>query len=252
MMEYASSTFAVNSTTTERLLLGTLEESLESHVKHLVLKKLIGRGCYGNVYQSIWNGHKVAAKRLHSFFFQGSSSIQYQYRKTIQQECNFLKKLDHPNVMKLHTVLFPKGLSPIIITELLHCDLRSYIRESTTSPKIPEMKLICIALDVIEGLNYMHGLDPPVVHGDLATSNILLTVNGNAKIGDLGLATFKVSLDTAVEAFHKTPLVTYPARRMTGMQRVKCGSMGDIYSFGEVVVEMITGHLPRVLYIRGR
>ena len=234
---------------------GTQEESLESHVKNLVLKKEIGKGSYGRVYQAIWEGREVAAKRFHSIFLENGSSSQEiidQFMEEFQREWDVLKLLNHPNVVKLHTVLFPKGHSPIIITELLHCDLEKYIRESTTSPKIPEMKLICIALDVIEGLNYMHGLNPPVVHRDLATKNILLTVNGNAKIADLGVAkVFAAGCEMYATHVPGTPVYaapeTYPVmRQFEVIDGAKYGPKVDIFSFGAVLMAMILGHEPLV------
>ncbi|KAM7440978.1 hypothetical protein ABFA07_009964 [Porites harrisoni] len=231
---------------------GAQEESLESHVKELVLKREIGKGSYGKVYKAVWKGRDVAAKRFHSVFFQNSSCLQEHYMEEFQREWNVLKLLHHPNVVKLHTVLFPKGLSPIIITELLHCDLEKYIRESTTTPKIPEMKLICIALDVIEGLNYMHGLERPVAHRDLATKNILLTEHGNAKVADLGVAKiFEAGCEMHATHVPGTPLYTAPEtypvmKQFEVVGNARYGPKVDIFSFGAVVMAMIVGHEPSV------
>ena len=230
---------------------GAQEESLESHVKGLVLKQEIGKGSYGKVYRATWNGNEVAAKRFHSVFFENGFNNQ-EFMEEFQREWDVLKLLDHPNVVKLHTVLLPQGHSPIIITELLHCDLERYIKESTTSPKIPEMNLICIALDVIEGLHYMHGLTPPVVHRDLATKNILLTKNGNAKIADLGVAkVFAAGCEMYATRVPGTPVYAapemYPVMRwFEVIDDAKYGPRVDIFSFGAVLMAMILGHEPVV------
>ena len=229
------------------------EESLESHVKGLVLEKEIGKGSYGKVYKAVWNGSEVAAKRFHSTFFEnGFSQVADQYMDEFQREWDVLKLLNHPNVVKLHTALFPKGHSPIIITELLHCDLEKYIKESTSSPKIPNMNLICIALDVIQGLQYMHSLTPPVVHRDLATKNILLTVNGTAKIADMGVAkVFAAGCEMYATHVPGTPVYaapeTYPVmRNFEVVGDAKYGPKVDIFSFGVVLLAMIVGREPVV------
>ena len=229
------------------------EESFESHVKGLVLEKEIGKGSYGKVYKAVWNGSEVAAKRFHSTFFEnGFSQVADQYMDEFQREWDVLKLLNHPNVVKLHTALFPKGHSPIIITELLHCDLEKYIKESTSSPKIPNMNLICIALDVIQGLQYMHSLTPPVVHRDLATKNILLTVNGTAKIADMGVAkVFAAGCEMYATRVPGTPVYaapeTYPVmRNFEVVDDAKYGPKVDIFSFGAVLLAMIVGHEPMV------
>jgi len=149
-------------------------------------------------------------------------------------------------------VLLPERAPPIIITELLHCDLEKYIRVSKTSPKVSEKNFIQIATDVIKGLEYMHGLDPPIVHRDLATKNILLTVNGNAKIADFGLSkAFSAGRDMYASIVPGTPVYaapeTYPATnqcQMTG--EAMYGPKVDVFSFGAVLLCMIVGHEPRV------
>ena len=225
------------------------EDSLESHEKGLVLLKEIGKGSYGKVYKADWNGMEVAAKRFHWAFFENGYQ---EYMQEFQREWEVLSLLNHPNVVKLHTVLFPKGYSPIIITELLHCDLETYIRESTSLPKIPEMNLIRIASGVIEGLQYMHGLKPPIVHRDLATKNILLTVHGDAKIADLGVAkVFASGCDMYATHVPGTPIYaapeTYPVMKQFQMiDGAKYGPKVDVFSFGAVLLAMILGHEPKV------
>ena len=109
------------------------EESLESYVKGLEFEREIGKGSYGKVYKAVLNRREVAAKRFHYAFFEnGFSQVADQFMEEIQRECDVLKMLTHANVVKLHTILFPKGLSPIIITELLHCDLEKYIKDPNT------------------------------------------------------------------------------------------------------------------------
>ena len=175
-----------------------------------------------------------------------------QFREEFQREWDVLKLLNHPNVVKLHQVVFPKRRLPIIITELLHCDLERFVRESTSSPKVPDMNLICIALDVIQGLQYMHGLDPPVVHRDLATKNILLTVNGTAKIADMGVAkAFTQGCDMYATPVRGTPVYaapeTYPVmRHFEVVDNAKYGPKVDIFSFGVVLLAMVVGHEPVV------
>ena len=226
-------------------------DSLRSHVQGLVLLKEIGSGSYGKVYRARWKGEDVAAKRFHSILFQNGFSHQQDMRD-FQREREVLETLDHPNVVKLKTVLLPKGHSPIIITELLHCDLEKYIRVSTTSPKVPEMNLIQIATDVIEGLEYMHGLQPPIVHRDLATKNILLTINGNAKIADFGVSkVFSAGCDMYATQVPGTPVYaapeTYPAmRQFQVIEGPKYGPKVDVFSFGAVLLCMIVGHEPLV------
>ncbi|XP_074632559.1 uncharacterized protein LOC141890922 [Acropora palmata] len=228
----------------------TPEDSLQSHVKGLEFLKEIGKGSYGIVYRAKWNGEEVAAKRFHPILFE--NGVCQESMRDFQREREVLEATDHPNIVKLKTVLLPEGVPPIIITELLHCDLEKYIRVSKTSPKVSEKNLIRIATDVIKGLEYMHGLDPPIVHRDLATKNILLTVHGNAKIADFGVSkAFSAGRDMYASSLPGTPVYaapeTYPA--MNQYQIVGAAMYGpkvDVFSFGAVLLCMIVGHEPRV------
>ena len=232
-----------------------LDHAVNSHVKGLVFEKQIGRGSYGEVFQAVWNRQRVAAKRIHSEFFKTGfhdKELRDHYVNGFRREWEVLRLLDHPNIVKMYTVLFPVNRSPIIITELLHCDLQRFIAESTSSPKIPTIKLLNIARDVIGGLVYMHSLSPPVVHRDLATKNILLTEGGQAKIADLGVAkVFAAGKEMFATTVPGTPLYaapeTYPV--MMGFKVVEAAKYGpkvDIFSFGAVFMAMIVGHEPRV------
>ena len=232
------------------MMSSTSEDSLESHVKSLEFLKVIGRGSYGIVYRARWKGEEVAAKRFHSIFFENGFS--HEYMRDFQREREVLEATDHPNIVKLRTVLLPKGYPPIIITELLYCDLEKYIRVSTTSPKVSEMNLIRIAADVIKGLEYMHGRDPPIVHRDLATKNILLTVDGSAKIADFGVSkAFSAGRDMYATSAPGTPVYaapeTYPAmNQFQIVGEAMYGPKVDVFSFGAVLLCMIVGHEPRV------
>ena len=228
-------------------------ESLESHVKDLVLEREIGRGSYGKVYKALWKGKEVAAKRFHAVLANDSCGQMIDHlREEFQREWDALKSLNHPNVVKFHEVVFPKGRLPVIITELLHCDLERFIRESKSSPKVPLINLICIALDVIQGLQFMHGLENPIVHRDLATKNILLTDTGTAKIADMGVAkVFVQGYEMYATPVRGTPVYaapeTYPAmENFEIVNNAKYGPQVDIFSFGVMLLAMAVGHEPKV------
>ncbi|VAH20721.1 unnamed protein product [Triticum turgidum subsp. durum] len=97
-----------------------------------------------------------------------------------------------------------------------------------------------IAVDAARGLEYLHEVaNPPVVYRDLKASNILLDGNLSAKLADFGLA----KLGPVGDKTHVTTRVmgTYgycaPEYAMSG----KLTKMSDIYCFGVVFLELITG-----------
>lgn len=212
------------------------------------LRKRISKGSYGEVWLAEWNGLKVAAKRIHQELFtrKYSQEIINHYIGELRKEWEILQRLDNPNIVRMHTVLHTAEESPVIIMELMHCNLLSYINESTSTPKVSPEKVASIALGVAKGLEYLHGLSPPVVHRDISLKNILLTEDGYPKIAGFRVA--KVLTD-GKEAC-ATPLTgafSYAApESYQGIKNnnAKCDVKVDIFSFGGMLLAMIVGQEP--------
>lgn len=96
-------------------------------------------------------------------------------------------------------------------------------------------------LDTIRGLSYLHSANPPLVHQDIKTQNILIDIYGNGRIGDFG---FSLELPEIVEgrsmftaqAFARTEGY-YPSELSAGYFSTK----SDVYCYGVVVLETYTG-----------
>ena len=161
-----------------------------------------------------------------------------------------LRSIDHDNIVKYYTAIVPPSTeSPIIVTELLECDLAKHIRYSTTKPKVPFSDVIKIMLDVAKGLHYIHTLKEPIVHRDLASKNVLLTKTLHAKIADLGQAKAFPRGAMYATAMPGTPVYAAPETYSTRLRgslwrRVRYTEKIDIFSFGAMLLEIIIGHLP--------
>ena len=89
----------------------------------------------------------------------------------------------HPNIVEfLGATIKDLHPPPYIVMELMDCNLRDFIK---LHEQLPLKIIVSIALDVAKGLSYLHGQNPPILHRDLKTDNILLK-RETAKIGDLG------------------------------------------------------------------
>ena len=107
-----------------------------------------------------------------------------------------------------------------------------------------------ILLGIAQGLQYLHGLDPPMIHRDLTTNNILLTDNLCAKIADLGMS--KMLDRKALEKMTNVPgneSHMPPEARVVDEQHYAILSTDkakklDIFSFGNVLINMLTGEFP--------
>ena len=228
-----------------------------SPVQEIKLEDKIGYGAYGEVFKALWSGKQVAAKRIHSIFFEDDydGSTRKAFLEKFKSEWELLSNLKHPNIVQYYTVILPPHPeTPIIVTELLACDLAKHIRDSQSKPKVSFSEVVKIMLDVAEALHYLHSQKPPIVHRDLASKNVLLTKSLHAKIADLGLAKVFPHGAMYATAIPGTPVYAAPETYPKKMGRAPKGSQAiytekiDIFSFGALMLETIIGHLPeRVL-----
>ena len=210
------------------------------------LRTEIGRGSYGIVYEGTLDNEPVAVKVLHKCLRSGNTIDKFQ------EECELLQRLNHKNVVKLIQFDISHSSPPVLISELLDCDLEKYITKLQPE-KIPFPEVVSIMLDVAQGLHYLHyECNPAIVHRDLASKNILLTKTRQAKIADLGLAKFfpRGMLASPVPG---TPVYaapeTWPHHKQknpdTSLPQVVYNKEIDIFSFGVVLMEVINGDDPK-------
>ena len=217
---------------------------------NLEKKELIGSGSFGNVYKIELDGNPVAVKILHERYRDDNECL-----KKFEAECKILQNLQHKNVVTLLDFTISHDPPPMLITELLDCDLGKYIRNCHPG-KIPYSETVSIMLDVAEGLVYLHQQNPPIVHRDLASKNILLTKKRQAKIADVGLAKLLpkgeqnycspvpgTPVYAAPETFHPDYDPSFPMSRK-GRSPVEYDTKIDIFSLGITLMEVVNGKRP--------
>ena len=221
---------------------------------NLKRKELIGSGSFGNVYRAELDGKPVAVKILHEHHFREPLSNNKQFSQ-FEAECKILQNLQHKNVVTLLDFIISHKSPPVLITELLDCDLGEHIRKCRPG-KIPFSETVSIMLDVAEGLAFIHQQNPPIIHRDVASKNILLTKERQAKIADIGLAKVLpkgeqnycspvpgTPVYAAPETFHPDYDPRFPMSRK-GRSPVEYDTKIDIFSLGITLMEVINGKLP--------
>lgn len=217
------------------------------------LLELLGKGSYGEVYKAKWNGQLVAAKRIHPLLVQYDSPYNsIGVIAKFKQECELLCRLKHENIVTMITVITENNKPPILITELLDCDLESFFQERSMCLLLEE--LASIMRDVAKGLQYLHESDEPIIHRDVCPRNILLDTKNpdaiKAKIADVGLA--KILGERVSHVMSPVPgTQAYMAPETYGLptyngwaKNIKYGTEIDIFSFGMVLLQGIIGYLP--------
>ncbi|KAL2455584.1 Serine/threonine-protein kinase PBS1 [Abeliophyllum distichum] len=199
-------------------------------------ESLIGEGGFGSVYQGKLESTDqiVAVKLLNQSGLQGD--------KEFLVEVLMLSLLRHPNLVNLIGYC-AEGEQRLLVYELLPLgSLEHHLHDLT-----PDMEPLNwntrmrIAAGAADGLSYLHHqADPPVIYRDLKSSNILLDEGFHPKLSDFGLAKFgpiedKSHVTTRVMGTHG-----YCAPEYAGTGKLTLKS--DIYSFGIVLLELVTGH----------
>ncbi|KAM1029355.1 hypothetical protein ACFX13_042571 [Malus domestica] len=155
----------------------------------------LGQGGSGSVFfGTIPHTHQDVAVKL-----MDSGSLQSE--REFQNELLLASKLDSPLVVSvLGFSSDPKRRRMVLVYEFMR---NGNLQDALLKRKCPELmewrKRFSIAVDVAKGLRYLHGLDPPLIHGDVKPSNVLLDGGFAAKVADFGLARLKSENQVVIE-----------------------------------------------------
>ena len=207
------------------------------------LAEEIGRGGMGVVYRAHDDSlaRDVAIKVLPAEYASDAERL-----KRFEQEAQAAGGLNHPNILVVHDV-GSQDNAPYIVTELLE---GASLRQSLSGGALPLRKAIDYAIQVARGLAVAH--EKGIVHRDLKPENLFVTKSGLVKILDFGLAKLRSAerpLDEAGPTL--THLMITEAGTVVGTapymspEQVRGQTVDprtDIFSFGAVLYEMLSGH----------
>ncbi|EPS58870.1 hypothetical protein M569_15941, partial [Genlisea aurea] len=198
---------------------------------------VIGEGGYGVVYRGVLaDGSVVAVKQL--------LDKKGQAEKEFKDEVEAIGKVKHKNLVSLIGYC-AEGPQRLLIYEYIdNGNLEQWLHGDVgpVSPLTWEIRMK-IAVGIARGLAYLHeGLEPKVVHRDVKSSNILLDRKWNPKVSDFGLAKLLGSEKGYVttRVMGTFGLYVSPDYASTGM----LNEGNDVYSFGVLLMEIITGRPP--------
>lgn len=211
----------------------TTDSSLTGHwiidVNSLVLGRTIGHSSFGAVTEGKFNGTKVAVKTIQRDSRPGVPNNLDVIKTEAELNC----QLRHPNVV-LFMGISVEPEQVCIVTELM---ARGNVRDLLLRES--KQGLIRLdwslrqnwALDTAQGMAYLHSLDPPMIHRDLKTTNLLVDRGMNVKICDFGLSRFRSDqLMSAVGTVH------FAAPEV--LRNEQYTEKADLFSFGTVLWEL--------------
>ncbi|KAK4432529.1 Serine/threonine-protein kinase CTR1 [Sesamum alatum] len=230
-MRFGKGALLVPSTSAE---LGFDAEDLKIPWSDLVLKETIGAGSFGTVHRAEWNGCDVAVKILMEQEFHAE-----QFKEFLR-EVAIMKRLRHPNIVLLMgAVMEPPKLS--IVTEYLsRGSLYRLLHKPGASEALDERRRLSMAYDVAKGMNYLHKHNPPIVHRDLKSPNLLVDRKYTVKVADFGLSRLKANTFLSSKSAAGTPEWMAPEV----LRDEPSNEKSDVYSFGVILWELATLQQP--------
>ncbi|KAG6503741.1 hypothetical protein ZIOFF_036065 [Zingiber officinale] len=212
-------------------------EEIEEATEYFAADKKVGEGGYGPVYKCYLDHTPVAVKVLRPDAAQGRSQFQH--------EVEILSCIRHPNMVLLLGACPEYGC--LVYEYMANGSLEDRLFRRGNTPPIPWQYRFRIAAEIATCLLFLHQTKPePLVHRDLKPANILLDQNYTSKISDVGLARLlPPSVADQVTQYRMTTAAgTFcyidPEYQQTGM----LGTRSDIYSFGILLLQLITAKPP--------
>lgn len=198
----------------------------------------IGRGAMGAVYQA--RDPKidrfVAIKTI--LLHQSGLREQEEFRQRFFTEAKAAGRLLHPGIVTVFDVgEEPETSDPYIVMEYIEGQtLRDLLAGETK--RLPLERALEITEEIAEALNYAHSQG--VVHRDIKPANILITKEGQAKIGDFGIAQLDLSHITLPGHVVGTPAYMSPEQ----LEGAQVDGRSDLFSLGAIFYSMLTGFSP--------
>lgn len=217
-------------------------EVLKEATDNFGVKSMVGEGSYGRVYYANLDGKAAAIKKL-------DVNNQQESNEEFLSQIAMVSKLKHENVVELVGYCLDGDLRVLAyefatmgsLHDILHG--RKGVQGAQPGPALDWMQRVKIAVGAARGLEYLHEkVQPPIIHRDIRSSNVLLFEDFTAKIADFNLS--NQAPDMAARLHSTRVLGTFgyhaPEYAMTGQLTQK----SDVYSFGVVLLELLTGRKP--------
>ncbi|KAJ4909504.1 Protein kinase superfamily protein [Raphanus sativus] len=192
----------------------------------------IGQGTYSSVYKArdLETGKIVAMKKVR-FVNMDPESVRFMAREIL-----ILRKLDHPNVMKLEGLVTSRLSSSLyLVFEYMEHDLAGLA--ATPGIKFSESQIKCYMQQLFRGLEHCHRRG--ILHRDIKGSNLLINNEGVLKIGDFGLANFYRG-DGYMQLTSRVVTLWYRAPELL-LGATQYGPAIDLWSAGCILAELFAG-----------
>ncbi|KAL7239987.1 hypothetical protein ACSBR2_005783 [Camellia fascicularis] len=195
---------------------------------------LLGQGGFGYVYKGVLpNGKEVAVKQLKAGSGQGE--------REFQAEVEIISRVHHKHLVSLVGYCIT-GSQRMLVYEFVPNNTMEFHLHGKGRPTMDWSTRLRIALGSAKGLAYLHeDCHPKIIHRDIKAANILLDFHFEAMVADFGLAKLCSDVDTHIST---RVMGTFGYLAPEYASSGKLTHKSDVFSFGVVLLELITGRRP--------
>lgn len=193
----------------------------------------LGQGGMGDVYRGVDTQTQdvVAIKNL-----RGGINDDTQILERFRREGAILKELNHPNIVKMLDMVQEDGTNYLIMEFIDGGDLSQMLKKRG---KIPFDEAIKLSLELADALSRAHHLG--IVHRDIKPANVLIAPDGTPRLTDFGVARIEAAERMTGTGMSVGTLDYMPPEAINGEP---VDASGDIWGFGVMLYEIITGERP--------
>ncbi|WOK94042.1 hypothetical protein Cni_G02744 [Canna indica] len=204
--------------------------------------RLVGSGSYGQVYRAVLRDGTVVAVKVLNLQTRNST-------RSFKRECQVLKRIRHRNLMRIITACSLPDFKALVLPFMANGSLENQLYSGNSELSLAQRVNICS--DIAEGMAYLHHHSPvKVIHCDLKPSNVLLNDEMTALVSDFGIArlVMTVGVGNTIENMGNSTAnmlcgsIGYIAPEYAYSSNAT--TKGDVYSFGILVLEVVTRKRP--------
>ena len=202
----------------------------------------LGTGSFGSVEEVTLADTVCAGKIWHEVLLDPNNEGVENMVQRFIGECELMSQVHHPNIVQFMGICFmPNSPYPMLVMEKLHRSLDNLL---VSRHNLPLGLKLQVLLDVSRGLVHLHtNMQPPIIHRDLTTCNVLLNESLRAKIADLGNARMIEPGKLSKTLSNSPGTQVYMPPEAAGDHPAYDSSL-DIFSFGHLTLYAITEVFP--------